>query len=268
MDSDRPALNLTGFVADLLASGAPIISNEDVVRHNHLATGNTFTVYKGTLYDQVVAIKRFNFAAPSELSSSTSIEVVGERLRENLADASHEIRIMTNGILQRCPNIATLEGIYFETDDAAWIRPAIVMELAYDMAPTLTELLKQPLSPLTKRSIVNNIFDGLYALHSIKVCHGDIKPDNILIFPVDGNAGILYQARISDFGFAFVHGQIPRGTGTDGWNAPECYHEQSEPLEREKANGRDVFSAALIMKAVFNSSALSRPSNPEEQVRT
>lgn len=216
-----------------------------------------------------MAVKYFNFVAPSDVFSTASLEVIGETLRENLANASHEIRIMTNNILRRCPSIATLEGVCFEVDDPAWIRPTIVMELAYDVAPTLTDLLQKALCPLTKRSIVNNILDGLYALHSIKMCHGDIKPDNILIFRSSDNPDIPYQARISDFGFAFVHGQKPRGTGTDGWNAPECHVNESEPLSREKANGRDIFSAGLIMSAVFNSSTVSRQSlsSLDEQVR-
>jgi serine/threonine protein kinase len=267
MDRDPPALNLTRFVADLLASGAPIIPNEDVQCQKHLATGNTFTVYSGYFKSKLVAVKYFNFTAPHDIFSTTSLEVVGETVRENLTNASHEIRIMTNNILRRCPSIATLEGVFFETDDPAWIRPAIVMELAYESAPTLTDLLQQPLTPLEQRSLVNNVFDGLYALHSIKMCHGDVKPDNVLIFLSSRHPYISYEARISDFGFAFAHGQIPRGTGTDGWNAPECHSDQSEPLYREKANGRDVFSAALLMEAVFNSPITPRPSSLHEQVR-
>jgi serine/threonine protein kinase len=261
-----PITDLTSFIADLLSSGAPIIRYEDVRRTRDLATGNTFTVCSGLYRDKVVAIKYFNFTAPRDIFSVVSLEVAGEILRENLANASHEIRIMTNNILRRCPNIATLEGVFFETEDPAWIRPALVMELAYDAAPTLTDLLRMPQSPLVKRSLVNNIFDGLYALHSVKICHGDVKPDNILIFSSSNDPRIPYQARVSDFGFAFVNGQTPRGSGTTGWCAPECHRESSEPLWREKAYGRDVFSAALVMRTVFDAPLTARPKIDEEQV--
>ena len=258
--------NLTHFIADLLSSGAPIIRNEDVRRTRDLATGSTFTVCSGLYKNRVVAIKYFNFTAPQNMFSVISMEVAYEDLSKNLDNASHEIRIMTNNILRRCPNIATLEGIFFETEDPAWIRPALVMELAYDAAPTLTELMQRAHSPLTMRYLVNNIFDGLYALHSVKICHGDLKPDNVLIFSSNDNPSIPYQARISDFGFAFVNGQTPRGSGTAGWNAPECHHESPEPPLREKAYGRDVFSAALVMRAVFSAPLIARPSTDEEQV--
>ena len=264
--SGSSSMNLTNFIADLLSSGVTIIREEDVQRTKNLATGNTFTVCRGLYRHKVVAIKYFNFTAPQDMFSSLSLEVAGEVLRENLANASHEIRIMTNNILRRCPNIATLEGVFFETEDPAWIRPGLVMELAYDVAPTLTELLRIPQTPLVKRSIVNNLFDGLYALHSVKICHGDVKPDNVLIFSTNLDPRIPYQARISDFGFAFVSGQTPRGSGTEGWCAPECYHESSEPLWREKAFGRDVYSAALVMRTIFSAPSTARPSIEEEQV--
>lgn len=261
-----PVTNLTDFIADLLSSGAPIIRYEDVQRTRDLATGNTFTVCCGLYRNKVIAIKYFNFTAPRDMFSVVSMEVAGEILTENLANASHEIRIMTNNLLRRCPNIATLEGVFFETEDPAWIRPALVMELAYDAASTLTDLLRMPQTPLAKRSLVNNIFDGLYALHSVKICHGDVKPDNVLIFSSSDDPRIPYQARVSDFGFAFVNGQVPRGSGTEGWCAPECHCESSEPLWREKAYGRDVFSAALVMRTVFDAPSTARPSIDEEQV--
>ena len=258
-----PFMDLTSVIADLLSSGTPIIPCEDIRRTRDLATGNTFTVCSGLHRDKLVAIKYFNFTAPL---SVVSIEVASETLKENFANASHEIRIMTNNVLRRCPNIATLEGVFFETEDPAWIRPALVMELANDATPTLTDLLRTPHSPLVKRSLINNLFDGLYALHSVKVCHGDIKPDNVLIFSSTNDPRIPYQARVSDFGFAFISGQASRGTGTEGWCAPECYSESSEPLWREKAYGRNIFSAALVMRTVFNAPSTTRPNIDNEQV--
>lgn len=267
-DGDSHRINLGPFIADLLASGAPLIQSNDVQRTRELANGNTFTVYSGSHRGKVVALKYFNFVAPQDIFSSLSMEIAAETLRENLANASHEIRIMTNNILRRCPSIATLEGVFFDYEDPSWIRPALVMELAYETAPTLTDLLQTPLTPLVKRSLINNVFDGLYAFHSVKICHGDVKPDNVLVFLNDQDRQIPFQARISDFGFAFLSGHEPRGSGTEGWCAPECYDEESKPLWRERAYGRDVFSAALVMTAVFEASSVARPEDQEQQVRT
>jgi serine/threonine protein kinase len=193
------SMSLTDFVADLLSSGSPIICHEDITRTQELATGHTFTVYSGLFKDRVIAVKYFNFIAPQDMFSSVSMEIEAETLRENLANASHEIRIMTNNVLRRCPSIATLEGVFFETEDSAWIRPALIMERAHNAAPALPDLLRVPQAPIVKCSLVNNVLDGLYALHSVRICHGDIKPDNVLIFCSSSNRLIPYQARISDF---------------------------------------------------------------------
>ena len=262
MDQKRvpegPNINLASFIADLIAAGASIITGR-VEPKQELASGNTFTVYRGLYRNRIIAIKYFNFKTPL---GPYSLEIAGESLQENLVNASHEIRVMTNGILRRCPNIATLEGVFFETEDPAWIRPAIVVELAYDKAPTLTALLETPLAPIVKRSLVTNTFDALYALHSVKMCHGDVKPDNILIYSSHAHPDIPFQARVSDFGFSFVGGQKPRGSGTEGWNAPECNSESDELLVRERAYGRDIYSSALVMRAVFSAASTS-PTNNE-----
>lgn len=44
---------------------------------------------------------------------------------------------------------------------------------------------------------IESLIDGLNAMHSLGIAHGDIKPDNIMVGMVDGNIDVKYI----DFGF-------------------------------------------------------------------
>jgi len=58
---------------------------------------------------------------------------------------------------------------------------------------------------------------GLKYLHSIKIVHGDIKPQNILI-SLDG------LPKLADFDCSWhMDKDPPRRTSTLGWQPPECY---------------------------------------------
>jgi serine/threonine protein kinase len=80
------------------------------------------------------------------------------------------------------------------------------------------------------------------------VVHGDIKPQNILIFPDDGSR---FRACVSDFGFSVVE-SMSRGAArlptSMNWNAPE--HSQKE-FTVEEAKLMDVYSCGLVILRVF-----------------
>ena len=53
---------------------------------------------------------------------------------------------------------------------------------------------------------------GLYALHQLNCCHGDLKTDNILVFTAPTykaddprNCGYEWQLQLTDFGIARIH---------------------------------------------------------------
>ena len=76
----------------------------------------------------------------------------------------------------------------------------------------------------TKTRFCCEVADGLHALHAVKIVHGDIKGDNILLFtdPYSENGLIC---KIADFGFSATEATIEHGGATGGtpaFMAPEC----------------------------------------------
>merc|ERR1719499_98535 len=77
------------------------------------------------------------------------------------------------------------------------------------------------------RLYMRDMVSGLAYLHSQRICHGDIKPENILI----GDDGIL---KLGDFGLShfMIQGQSSRvfdeKDGTPAFQAPECLMEAED----------------------------------------
>lgn len=86
----------------------------------------------------------------------------------------------------------------------------------------------------------------LTALHALRVVHGDMKPDNVLLF--EEEAGLI--AKISDFGFCISGDnelKYARGA-TPLWIAPECMEGSSEQSGDSRLPGaRDIYSYGLLI---------------------
>jgi serine/threonine protein kinase len=137
-------------------------------------------------------------------------------------DIYFEIQVMSHKSLLEHPNIVTLMGMTFAEDTVSsnpQIRPILVVEAAHSLYSNLTEYIDVidhvPLS--LAYELIGDIADGLTALHTLGVVHGDIKPENILVFE-----GERLIAKIGDFGSCGVDVSMdpPRG-GTELWSPPE-----------------------------------------------
>jgi len=77
------------------------------------------------------------------------------------------------------------------------------------------------------RKYVRDMVEGLSYLHSQRICHSDIKPENILI----GNDDIL---KLADFGLSkfLIQGQsrcvFDKKEGTPAFQAPECLNDSDD----------------------------------------
>ena len=93
--------------------------------------------------------------------------------------------------------------------------------------------------------IIYKILKALQALHKLKVCHRDIKADNILIDE-------KYSIKISDFGLSgFIYGNNGKiyqkdSVGTQQYMAPEVIEEKE--YDGEKA---DIFSTGVLLFTIL-----------------
>ena len=109
-----------------------------------------------------------------------------------------------------------------------------MLELA---SATMDDLFKKEDSkrftgPLpSELEVLYQIADGLAFLHSKKIVHGDIKPENILIFPGDnGKPDQGPQMKLTDFGLS----KLFKTKSTDTSGAP--YNKTENGMESENVS--------------------------------
>ena len=85
-------------------------------------------------------------------------------------------------------------------------------------------------------------------LYCTDVIHGDLKPDNVLVFPgQDGG----YVPKVIDFGYStygFSDEDLVRLPYTQGWAAPEWHHRAFQIKDAKKA---DIYSYTKICNFVL-----------------
>jgi serine/threonine protein kinase len=153
------------------------------------------------------------------------LDVHEEEYRASLRSLFLELRVMNHPWFRAHPNFVDLYGVCWDRisgdDSISGYRPSMIVELADQQTPTLTELvIHHEHSPVDIELMLNLLADtaeGMTMLHATKIIHGDLKPENILLFP----APKRLVAKISDFGFCspFVESRDRIG-GTYYWNAP------------------------------------------------
>ena len=128
-----------------------------------------------------------------------------------------EITALCHPNLRDHRNIVKLLGWGTSTEYDQQV-PFLALEVAdYTLASYLCQ--KDLYSRAQRHHIALDIGSGLDALHEIGLIHGDLKPDNVLLFfELD-----YWVARLADFGGGADLGQggSLEGAGTVGWRAPE-----------------------------------------------
>jgi len=165
------------------------------------------------------------------------------------------MRILAHKPLLSHRNIVDLLAFSWERSkdesDRKW--PILVMEAAdcgsLDDFLRLTDFSTK--SPDFAVSIALDIASGIEVLHSCGVVHGDLKPDNILIFQISSDS---FRAKISDFGFACLIEDLKSESPDNNahlvvlpgfsppWEAPEA----SADILLENLTKIDVYAFGLV----------------------
>lgn len=201
---------LAGSAAEMADPSAPLqLGHLTIFTDCVLGFGGHGTVvYKGRFGGRDVAVKRM--------------------LREFYDIASHEV-----GLLQESDDHANVIRYYDKEEDQQFFY--IALELCPASLQDVVERPRDfPLVPLDKPEMLRQITNGLGYLHSLKIVHRDIKPQNILVSAPRANPllpAAEHQPRllISDFGLCkkleadqnSFRATTAHAAGTSGWRAPE-----------------------------------------------
>ncbi|KAI3318787.1 hypothetical protein HD806DRAFT_548919 [Xylariaceae sp. AK1471] len=191
----------------------------------------------------------------------------------------NEITVLDHLVGQKHPNILELQGICWDISndsqhgieetplqpsDDYKVWPALVFEKSQygDLYYFAGLPAGQQLNVEERLKICRDIGNAIAHLHSIGIIHGDIKPDNVLIFKGDDGS---FTAKVADFGFSTRYSHVgdcivlPQ---SQPWCAPE-WNEYPE-FPPAKAMKTDVFSfGMLILWFLFGKSLLGDSALPE-----
>jgi serine/threonine protein kinase len=153
-----------------------------------------------------------------------------------------EIALYCHPFLRQHENISKLLFLCWEKGSSL---PVLALELATfgSLEHILCAAGHGP-SPRQKQNLTIDIALGLEALHRCNICHGDMKPANILVQRQDNRI----VAKIADFGGGGALGQIVSTptTLTPLWSPPEAL--LREVVDKEKV---DVYSFGLIVSSIW-----------------
>ncbi|TEY39362.1 hypothetical protein BOTCAL_0462g00050 [Botryotinia calthae] len=240
------------------------------------------SVVKRALWTPDLTNRRFLSEAHGEQLSQQDM---ARELESQLRSAKKEIDKLCNKAYRKHPNIIRLWGWglcldTFEAHTTLNTRiPLLVMEKATcDLADFLASSNYTRTSFESLIKICSDIGTGLGALHAGNVTHGDMKPENILLF-ANGSLielEVAWTAKLCDFGNAESKSwQISTNidsldasrmyssnsevsehfvyAGTPGWIPPEAYPEKGpfKTFDFENLKRCDVFVYGLVLWRIF-----------------
>jgi serine/threonine protein kinase len=253
---DHPTRPVSSVALDLFA--AVCSTRFEILLHSSEFRANPST---GIGAISVVEHGAFNRAGSASDSDSQIIAVKQARKRVPATARDHhithqeysyhlcmELRILSHTVVRQHPNIIDILGIGLQEN----LPLSVVLE--YSPYGTLREFLldKSSLSIAEKSDYASQVGRALEALHSVGICHGDVKTDNALAFHKE-DAWII---KVSDFSHAVLaNSQDPSGAvdypiGTPLLNAPEIRTRSAmngQCFDISNAMLTDVFSFGLLV---------------------
>ena len=251
------------LVFESARNGAKIVGEQSVEFGKHIGTGATMQVHEGRHNGKAVALKILHAQKRDEVLQS----IAAMRL---------ELNFLLSDNIRQHPNIVKVIGFTWQEetghlrDQGFFIKPILLVELASAESPTLDVLIRNLCIDdfATKASLISDIIQGLDAVHGEFLIHGDLRPENVLIFASEvpaetPDAGPKFIAKLSDFGYSddFEVSSTSRRwnlAGTEYWSPPECFtsaHGQldDEAMSAVRSESRDLYSLGLIIWYIISS---------------
>ncbi|KAK2745080.1 serine threonine-protein phosphatase 6 regulatory ankyrin repeat subunit b [Colletotrichum kahawae] len=164
---------------------------EELAREETLGEGETYLVEKAVHGTTVFAVKHLKIRNTSDEKA----------FRRRLSAVTTEAQIMRHSPLRAHPNLPSVIG-YGWNLRGQFIVPFLVVE--YAPFGTFREYIQTFFPTLSGVEILlGDVASALAALHVCGIVHGDVKLDNVLVFPSwDRPAKAL--AKLTDFGHALI----------------------------------------------------------------
>jgi serine/threonine protein kinase len=167
-----------------------------------------------------------------------------------------ELRILGHRHLAQHPNIVNLLGLGLDEHSE---EPIVSLILEYSPYGDLRTFFNSPnylTTVLDQIDFAVQVARGLKALHQVKICHGDLKLENVLVF-LENEQWVL---KLSDFGLSVIayhgdpSGRVGFPSGTPLYSAPEVRKgtkSDDESFTIHDALLTDVFSFGLLIWEVL-----------------
>ena len=166
---------------------------------------------------------------------------------QHFPTALNEIVVYGHWELRSHKNVLRLEGISWEVSETGDVSPNLVFEKSAlgNCEAFFNSDEGQQIPMDGKIDMCLQLAKAVALIHRADIIHGDIKPQNILIFP-DGDS--KYLAKLSDFGYSSYVPHIERDRlvfmpKSIPWNAPEHHY---RGFKFDDAVKMDIFSFGVF----------------------
>jgi serine/threonine protein kinase len=188
-------------------------------------------------------------------SSDGSSSDASKRPQSDWKDILFELRALLHEPIRYHPNLVRLLGIQWGLSPMSESTyPMLIMEYGSLGTFNALQASSEPLSFPIKQKLCYDVGRGLSALHACGIVHGDMKHENVLIFPIKKAIdGLPYTAKLGDFGGTIMD-MAPTesrvmGTWTWPFEAPEVSNHQ--PLTKSGMMLTDTYSFGLLLWRAF-----------------
>jgi serine/threonine protein kinase len=220
------------------------------VNRKRIGNGLSFIVERAELDETKTSTE----AAQSSQTTERKVVVVktvreDRHHRDQWGEVLLEIRALLHEPIRYHPNIVRLLDIRWDAStDTGSPFPVIVQEYATFGTLDKLQLRSKPLPFSIKQKLCYDIGRALSIIHGCGMVHGDLKHENVLIFPnpYPEVPNQPYTAKLADFGgtvmdFSDDKHRIPMHTFP--YDAPES----SEQLTEEGAKKTDAYSYGMLI---------------------
>lgn len=168
--------------------------------------------------------------------------------RRALQSVLTEIHALVHPPILANANIIDILGVAWGSNHANPLHRLPVLVVEYGDRGTLADvqLHEKSLPNELKLEIALGIANGLQTLHDEGIIHGDLKPENIIMFS-DKDKTLI--PKLADFGFSVVEEALESDIilgGTRTWRAPESY----SCLKVSGLAPTDVYSFGLVVWSI------------------